>query len=336
MLNWKEEKARILALSVDARRKIYTCGDEFVQLEKISAWSDEVKSAEAESKAAEKETKKPEQVKLTEAESSKSKEVKKSSEENNKPDQGKSAEENNKIVEKVEVVEGKKSSDTNDATTSCDSPTDSKDKTVDTDPEWITQLKKDLDQDIEKYKLNVKLDLSSKVSVFVGDITKLEIDGIVNAANNSLLGGGGVDGAIHRAAGKLLYLENRTHNGCEDGKAKLSGGYHLPAKYVISTVGPQGEYPVVLSSCYSNCLTLLLNNNLKSIAFPCISTGVYGYPNTAACSVALRTVRRWLEEEGNHEKIDRVVFCLFLKKDQDIYKKMLPIVFPVDTQTAKL
>ena len=107
---------------------------------------------------------------------------------------------------------------------------------------------------------------------------------------------------------------------------------------MISTVGPQGEYPDILSKCYYNCLTLLSNNSLSSIAFPCISTGIYGYPNTAACSVALRTVRKWLEEENNYEKIDRIVFCLFLQKDQDIYNKMLPLVFPCAStnQPAKL
>eukprot|EP00091_Calanus_sinicus_P025702 TRINITY_DN9957_c0_g1_i1.p2 TRINITY_DN9957_c0_g1~~TRINITY_DN9957_c0_g1_i1.p2 ORF type:complete len:132 (-),score=41.14 TRINITY_DN9957_c0_g1_i1:71-466(-) len=131
-------------------------------------------------------------------------------------------------------------------------------------------------------------------------------------------------------------MENKTLNGCDEGEAKSSGGYYLPAKYVISTVGPQGEYPEILTKCYSNCLNLLSKSSLRTIAFPCISTGIYGYPNTAACSVALRTVRGWLEENDNHEKIDRVVFCLFLQKDQDIYSKMLPLVFPVGPEPAKL
>merc|ERR1711971_1004521 len=121
-------------------------------------------------------------------------------------------------------------------------------------------------------------DLSSKVSFFVGDITKLEIDAIVNAANNSLLGGGGVDGAIHRAAGPLLKKENLSHDGCPDGEARLSGGYNLPSKFVISTVGPQCENPRILQNCYRNSLQMALDNKIKSIAFPCISTGIYGYP----------------------------------------------------------
>jgi len=307
MKDWKVEKARILALTVEERRKLYTCREEFVKIENVPTWAEEVKSEEE-------------------------KQV-------NSEEEKKTVEDDEKNCAENVDVGGEKSCDSvkDDATTpTCDVKTDTESTAVENDPDWIKQLKADFVKDIEEFKLDAKLNLSSKVSVFVGDITKLEIDGIVNAANNSLLGGGGVDGAIHRAAGKLLYLENKTHDGCDDGEAKLSGGYHLPAKYVVSTVGPRGEHPDVLSRCYTSCLTLLLEKSLKNIAFPCISTGVYGYPNTAACNVALRSVRRWLEEEGNHEKIDKVVFCLFLQKDQDIYKKMLPIVFPVSPQPAKL
>jgi len=302
MKDWKVEKTRILALSVEERRSLYTCGEEFVQIENVPTWAEQVKTEE------------------------------KHSAENMQT--GESGAEKNSGKENG----GEKNSDSvnDDATATCDGKTDTESIAVEKDPDWIKQLKDDVVKDMEELKLDAHLDLSSKVSVFVGDITKLECDGIVNAANNSLLGGGGVDGAIHRAAGKLLYLENKTHGGCDDGEAKLSGGYHLPAKYVVSTVGPRGEHPDLLSSCYTSCLNLLLKNSLKSIAFPCISTGVYGYPNAAACNVALRSVRRWLEEDSNHEKIDKVVFCLFLQKDQDIYRKMLPIVFPVGPQHAKL
>jgi len=274
MKDWKEEKARILALPMEERRKLYTCGDQFVPLSQIPTWSEQ------------------------------------------------QAKENEVAEDPTDAA--------NDAKIEQD--------TVESDPDWIKQLKDELAKDVDDKKIDLNLDISTKVSVFVGDITKLELDAIVNAANSSLLGGGGVDGAIHRAAGKLLYLENRDHNGCEEGEAKSSGGYYLPSKFVISTVGPQGEYPQILSNCYYNCLTLLSNNSLKSIAFPCISTGIYGYPNTGACSVALRTVRKWLEEENNYEKIDRIVFCLFLQKDQEIYNKMLPLVFPStsSTQPAKL
>merc|ERR1711874_157690 len=110
------------------------------------------------------------------------------------------------------------------------------------------------------------------------------------------------------------------------GEAKISGGYRLPAKYVISTVGPQGENPEKLEACYENSLNLLLKQGLRSIAFPCISTGIYGYPNDNAANIALRTTRIFLEK--NHEKIDRVIFCLFLKVDVGIYDNRMSIMFP--------
>ncbi|XP_017268481.1 ADP-ribose glycohydrolase MACROD2 isoform X2 [Kryptolebias marmoratus] len=173
--------------------------------------------------------------------------------------------------------------------------------------------------------------LSDKVSLYKGDITILEVDAIVNAANTSLLGGGGVDGCIHKAAGSCLYDECHSLNGCETGQAKITCGYDLPAKYVIHTVGPvaRGHVgPAVkndLTSCYQNSLNLVKEHELKSVAFPCISTGIYGYPNEPAADVALNTVKKWIEE--NPDKITRVIFCVFLETDFAIYKKKMSVIF---------
>ncbi|XP_034037693.1 ADP-ribose glycohydrolase MACROD1 isoform X2 [Thalassophryne amazonica] len=170
-----------------------------------------------------------------------------------------------------------------------------------------------------------------KISLYSGDITKLEIDAIVNAANNSLLGGGGVDGAIHRAAGPLLKKECASLHGCETGQAKITCGYGLPAKYVIHTVGPIAVAGVgeqqksALRSCYKKCLETATKNGVRSVAFPCISTGIYGYPPEQAVHVALATVREYLDE--HHDKVDRVIFCVFLPMDKELYLQNLPLYF---------
>ncbi|CAG9861962.1 unnamed protein product [Phyllotreta striolata] len=170
--------------------------------------------------------------------------------------------------------------------------------------------------------------LVDKISYFSGDITHLEIDAIVNAANSSLLGGGGVDGAIHRAAGSNLVEECRTLGGCPTGEAKITGGYKLPAKYVIHTVGPQGEKTDLLRNCYNNSLQVMLDNKLRTIAFPCISTGIYGYPNLPAAHVAAYAVRKHLE--ANPNAVDRVIFCLFMEEDKKIYEGLLQSYFPLN------
>ncbi|KAM9741518.1 ADP-ribose glycohydrolase MACROD1 isoform 2-T2 [Menidia menidia] len=181
-----------------------------------------------------------------------------------------------------------------------------------------------------RYQRNEKLD--QKISLYSGDITKLEIDAIVNAANNTLLGGGGVDGAIHRAAGPMLKKECASLHGCETGEAKITCGYGLPAKYVIHTVGPIAQGGVgdeerrALRSCYKNSLQTATENAARTVAFPCISTGIYGYPPEQAVHEALATVREFLEV--HHDKLDRVIFCVFLPVDKELYLKNLPLYFP--------
>uniref|UniRef100_T2MJL7 MACRO domain-containing protein 2 n=1 Tax=Hydra vulgaris TaxID=6087 RepID=T2MJL7_HYDVU len=164
-------------------------------------------------------------------------------------------------------------------------------------------------------------EVNSKVSLWQGDITTLEIDAIVNAANPSLMGGGGVDGSIHQAAGPTLKKECSTLDGCCSGEAKITSGHCLPAKYIIHTVGPVGKNPDLLESCYKNCLQLVLDFEIKTIAFCCISTGIYGYPNKDAAHVALKYVRHWLQEHYN--KIDRIIFCTYISKDFEIYKELM-------------
>eukprot|EP01126_Amoeba_proteus_P050277 TRINITY_DN5926_c0_g3_i3.p1 TRINITY_DN5926_c0_g3~~TRINITY_DN5926_c0_g3_i3.p1 ORF type:complete len:310 (-),score=119.73 TRINITY_DN5926_c0_g3_i3:129-932(-) len=171
--------------------------------------------------------------------------------------------------------------------------------------------------------------INRKVSLWFGDITHLEIDAIVNAAKPSLLGGGGIDGAIHKAAGHGLVQECAFLGGCEPGQAKITQGYKLPAKHVIHTVGPIGQKPTVLQRCYRSVLKKAASWDIKSMAFCCISTGIYGYPNKPAAHVALQSVREWLESGNNQDKIDRIIFCLFTDEDEAIYSKlMLECYFP--------
>ncbi|KAI5118099.1 hypothetical protein M0805_005206 [Coniferiporia weirii] len=175
-----------------------------------------------------------------------------------------------------------------------------------------------------------------RVSIYEGDITELEVDAIVNAANSSLLGGGGVDGAIHQAAGDGLLDECRTLGGCLTGDAKMTVGYNLPSKHVIHTVGPVysdrsaadiSDCARLLASCYRRSLALAANNALTSIAFPSVSAGVYGYPIADAARIALAETRRFLDE-NDVAQLTRVVFTVHSAADRSVYEKLSPEYFP--------
>jgi O-acetyl-ADP-ribose deacetylase (regulator of RNase III) len=167
--------------------------------------------------------------------------------------------------------------------------------------------------------------LKRKIEIVRGDITTLDVDVIVNAANRTLLGGGGVDGAIHRAAGPQLVEECRTLGGCEPGQAKITRGHNLPARFVIHTVGPvwaggKRNEAETLTNCYRNSLRLAVEKGLKTIAFPAISCGAYGYPIAEAAQIAVQTTREFL---ANEDKIEKVTFVLVTDEIVAAYQKLL-------------
>jgi O-acetyl-ADP-ribose deacetylase (regulator of RNase III) len=170
----------------------------------------------------------------------------------------------------------------------------------------------------------MKSEILAKLELRQGDITRLEVDAIANAANTSLLGGGGVDGAIHRAAGPQLLAECRGIGGCPTGEARITKGYRLPARHVIHTVGPvyrgTPRDRELLAACYRNSLELAVQHHLTSIAFPAISCGVYGYPLAEACRIAIDTTAEFLE---THPSLERVVFVLFSAGDLKVYQDYL-------------
>lgn len=167
--------------------------------------------------------------------------------------------------------------------------------------------------------------MNAKIRLFLGDITTLNVEAIVNAANTTLLGGGGVDGAIHRAAGPQLLEECRTLNGCKTGEAKITNGYNLRAKFVIHTVGPVwqgGNYDEenLLANCYKNSLRVAVQNGIKTVAFPSISTGIYHFPIDKASAIAIHEVLSFLKQEPS---ISKVMFVCFTRSILDVYKQSL-------------
>ena len=173
---------------------------------------------------------------------------------------------------------------------------------------------------------------NNKISLIRTDITKLAVSAIVNAANGSLMGGGGVDGAIHKAAGPQLLEECDALNGCDTGDAKITNAYRLPCDKIIHAVGPvywatkrEGRHTELLGGCYRKSLDLAVENGCSSVAFSALSTGVYGYPSDEAAETAIAAVKGWLEEdESRAERVERIVFCSFMEKDERAYEEWIP------------
>jgi len=183
---------------------------------------------------------------------------------------------------------------------------------------------------VEKPLFSYNEKLNKKIALFHGDITTLEIDAIVNAANESCLGGGGVDGSIHRAAGDMLYEECRTLHGCPTGECRITRGHNLPAKYVLHTVGPMSPNHKMLESAYSSCLKLVEKHKLKTVAFCGVSTGIFGFPLYPASNIALKVIRTWLEK--NYKKVDKIIICTYLARELECYLKLTPSYFPPNVE----
>jgi len=172
-------------------------------------------------------------------------------------------------------------------------------------------------------------EFNNKIAVWYGSLVHLNVDAVVNAANTSLAGGGGLDGAIHNVAGNKLYDECDLLGGCATGNVAITRAYNMPCKYIIHACGPVGQRPRKLSSCYSRALDVAVEHNIRTIALPCISTGVYCYPLESATNVALLTVRNWLETGDNASKIDLIIFCCFQHKELVKYEKWMQWYFPI-------
>ncbi|KAJ6228079.1 adp-ribose glycohydrolase macrod2 [Anaeramoeba flamelloides] len=203
---------------------------------------------------------------------------------------------------------------------------------------WETFILKNIGDDevlISHDQFPIDSALNKKVALWHGNMVKLEIDAVVNAARSSLLGGGGIDGAIHEAAGQKLREECSRLNCCNHGDTKITTGHLLPAKYILHSVGPIGENKKLLTKCYQSLLNLLIKCKLKTVGLCGISSGLYGYPLEKAVHVALHTTRKWLEKKKNADKVDKIVFVTYLTKEWDVYKRLMPIYFPFDPKKVK-
>lgn len=172
--------------------------------------------------------------------------------------------------------------------------------------------------------------INEKIALWRGDITALEIDGIVNAANSDLWAGGGICGAIHRAAGSRLEQACDKIGSCPTGNTVITPGFKLPSKYVLHSVGPTNKSPDALESCYRTIMECCVKHKVRSVCMCCISTGIFGFPNEPACIIALSTVRKFLENPENQKAIDLVVFCTFMIEDVKLYDQFTPMFFPVE------
>jgi len=188
----------------------------------------------------------------------------------------------------------------------------------------------------KNYACAVDADLNGKISLWRGDITSLKIDAIVNAANSGLWAGGGICGAIHSAAGRELEAECERIGSCPTGSTAITKGYRLPAKYVMHSVGPTNGSAKALTSCYRTCLDLAVKSDVRSLAFCCIATGIFGFDNNLAAVIALDTTRKWLSEGDNRSRVDRIVFCTFLDIDTKIYDNFTSVFFPVHADDVAL
>jgi O-acetyl-ADP-ribose deacetylase (regulator of RNase III) len=169
--------------------------------------------------------------------------------------------------------------------------------------------------------------INKKISLYQGDITALEIDAIVNAASPGLKGGGGMDAAVHSAAGPFLMKECKSFDGCAPGETRLTKGYKLPGKNVLHSVGPLGKESEILTSCYKTSCDLIEKHGLKTVAFSCIGTGAFGFPLPDATKIACATMREWME--SHQESVDLIIFCVYSNKELDEYKKNLATYFPL-------